>query len=292
MSSKTHHKKRNAALLYEWLVRTISRSLIDGDKKRSSRALKLLKRHFKPGTELHKEFRLINSLVKTTVSSEAVAASILKEAKDAARRHDIKALDKEKSLLIHGINRTMDEYFYDQQIDEYRTYATVQTLLNDWRSADPDLGRMAKYEDQLVSWLISEKAEKPDVTVSEESNGSARLLMKVLMKRLNEKYTGSLNEVQKGLIRAYAFSTATEDQTSVAKKLEEVKGGLLAAIDEHLAAGAADGLNEYVKAKLASAKEQLLAEKLDVVDDATVTRFMLYAKLASELGGETEKNNG
>lgn len=290
MSSRNHQKKRNAALLYEWLVRTISRALIDGDKKRSQAALKLLKRHFKPGTELHKEFRLINSLVKTTVSSEAVAASILREAKEAARRHDPKALDKEKSILIHGINKTMDELFYDQQVDEYRTYATIQTLLNDWRMQDPDLGRMAKYEDQLMTHLITEKVEKADVTVSEDSNGSARLLMKVLMKRLNEKYSGSLNEEQKGLIRAYAWSTATDDITSMTKKLDEVKGGLLEAIERQLT-GTKD-LNEYVSKKLVDAKEQLLAEKLDVVDDATVTRFMLYAKLASELSNDTEKKDG
>lgn len=287
--SKNHQKKRNAALLYEWLVCTISRSLIDGDKRRSSAALKLLKRHFKPGTELHREFRLINSLVKTTVSSEAVASSILREAKDAARRHDTKALEQEKSLLIHGINKTMDEYFYDQQVDEYRTYATVQTLLNDWRQPDPDLQRMAKYEDQLVSWLTTEKQAKPDMTVSEDSNGSARLLMKVLMKRLNEKYTGTLNSAQKGLIRAYAFSTATDDKTSVEKKLLEVKGGLLKAIDQQLTDN--QGLNEYVTKKLVDAKEQLLSEKLDAVDDATVTRFMLYAKLASELCDATENEN-
>ncbi len=287
--SKNHQKKRNAALLYEWLVYTISRSLIDGDKKRSSAALKLLKRHFKPGTELHREFRLINSLVKTTVSSEAVAASIMREAKDAARRHDMKALDQEKSLLIHGINKTMDEYFYDQQVDEYRTYATVQTLLNDWRTQEPDLQRMAKYEDQLVSWLMSEKLAKPDVTVSEDTNGSARLLMKVLMKRLNEKYTGTLNTTQKGLVRAYAFSTATEDSTSVKKKLLEVKSGLLQTIEQQLVAKT--GLNEYVSKKLVDAKDQLLSEKLDVVDDAVVTRFMLYAKLASELSDDTEKKD-
>lgn len=289
MSSKNHHKKRNAALLYEWLVTSISAALIDGDKKRSSTALKLLKKHFKPGTHLHKEFRLINSLVKTTVSSETVAASILREAKDAARRHDVKELEKEKTRLIHGINRTMDELFYDQQVAEYRTYATVQTLINDWRSKDPDLQRMAKYEDQLVSHLVTERVARPDVTVSDDSNGSARLLMKVLMKRFNEKYSCSLNENQKGLIRAYAFSTATDDPMSMQKKLEEVKGGLLEAVERQLTDGST--LNEYVSKKLTDAKAQLLSEQLDVVNDETVMRFMLYAKLTSELNDDGEKQD-
>ncbi len=89
-----HNKKRNTGLLYEFLIKTISQALVDDDKKRSSKALKIVKTHFKPGTELYKEFRLVNSIMKTTVSSEAVASSILNEAKSAARSHDLNALDK------------------------------------------------------------------------------------------------------------------------------------------------------------------------------------------------------
>ena len=71
-----HNKKRNTGLLYEFLIKTISQALVDDDKKKSSKALKIVKTYFKPGTELYKEFRLINSIIKTSVSSEAVAASI------------------------------------------------------------------------------------------------------------------------------------------------------------------------------------------------------------------------
>ena len=101
-------------LLYEFLVQTISKSLIDDDKKKSSAALKILRKHYKPGTQLYKEFRLINALAKTTVSSEHVAASILKEAKAAATSMDHDSLDREKSLLIRNINHNInDDNFYN-----------------------------------------------------------------------------------------------------------------------------------------------------------------------------------
>ena len=112
-----HNKKRNTGLLYEFLIHTISQALVDDDKRKSSRALKIIKSHFKPGTELYKEFRLINSIMKTTVSVESVASSILGEAKVAARSHDVDSLDREKSLLIRSINHQLnDDHFYDQQI--------------------------------------------------------------------------------------------------------------------------------------------------------------------------------
>jgi hypothetical protein len=284
MSTRGHNKKRNTGLLYEFLIRTISKALVDGDPKKSSVALKIVKRHFKPGTVLHKEYRLINSLVRTTVSSEAVAASIIQEAKNAARGYDMKSLDREKSLLISTINHAInDDDFYDHQVNEYKVYATIQTLLNDWRAPDCDLGRLAKYEDQLLRHLVTEKIETPDSSLSEESPGTSRLLMKVMMKKLNEKYAGVLSDEQRQLIRAYAFSTANDDSDSIKKKLIEVKDRLLSELVDF---SQKNPENEYVIKKMNEARQRIESETFDVVDDDTVTRFMLYAKLSSELATE------
>ena len=279
MSNK-HQKKRNSLLVYEFLVRTISKSLIEDDKKKSAAALKILRRHFKPGTELYKEFRLMNALVKTTVSSEHVASSILKEAKSASININEKTLDKEKSILIRNINHVLnDENFYDQHVNEYRTYATVQMLLNEWRSSSKDIYKTGQYEDHLMKYLLSEKKESGDSIITEDSAGTARLLMKVMTKKLNEKYNGVLNEQQKSLIKAYAYSTASEDQTSIRMKLQEIKKSLVDLIETSLG----DLNNEFVKGKLVETKGVLLDESLENVDDSTVTRFMLYARLKDEL---------
>ncbi len=284
--SRSHNKKRNTGLLYEFLVRTISRALVEGDKRRSAQGLRIIKRHFKPGTLLHKEYRLINSLVKTTVSSEAVAASIMQEAKAAARSYDLKQLDREKSLLISAINKQVgDEDFYDQPVNEYRTYATVQTLLNDWRSPDRDLGRLAQYEDQLVRHLVAVRSEDADQALPDDSPGEGRLLMKVMMRKLNEKYAGAMSGEQRQLLRAYAFSTANDDPQSISLKLAEVKQRLLAEID---AFEAQQTVSEHLGSKLSETRKLLDSELLESVDDDTVTRFMLYTKLSGELTLEDE----
>ncbi len=289
MSNKAHNKKRNTALLYEFLVTTISRSLVEGNEKNSSQALRILRRHFKPGTELYKEFRLVHALRKTTVSSSAVAANILHEAKVAARSHNVKELDKQKSLLIRDINHLInDENFYDQQVSEYRFLATVQTLLNDWRSRDVDLERMASYEDQLMARLTTERFNEPEHSVSEETPGESRLLMKVMMKKLNEKYSGVLSDEQKSLFKAYAFSTANDDPESIKLKLTEVRNALLSSIDTY---SETNQSNEYINKKLVETRDQLKAETLEIVDDETVTRFMLYTKLSAELGSKETDND-
>lgn len=286
--NRGHNKKRNSGLLYEFLVRDISRALVENDQKRSATSLKILKKHFKPGTALHKEFRLINSLIKTTVSSEAVAASIVQEAKAAARSYDLPSLDREKSLLIRNINhRINDDIFYDQHVNEYKTYATIQTLLNDWRSKNADLERMGTYEDQLVKYLTTKKEVIAESYISEDSAGQGRLLMRLMMKKLNEKYSGILNEAQRSIVRAYVWSTTQDDPESIKQKLIEVQGSLIGSINDFVAS---NPQNEYVNNKLNSVKEQLLAESVVSVDDEIVTRFMLYIKLNEELTSEETQN--
>lgn len=283
--SNTHNKKRNSGLLYEFLVRSISSAIVDDDQRKSSKALKILRRHFKQGTELYKELRLVNALIKTTVSSEHVAASILSEAKAAARSHDIEELNKQKSILIKHINYTMPEGFYDQQVSEYRAYATVQTLLNDWRSPSADLSRVAMYEDQMIKWLITPKEPIEESVINEDSTGTARLLMRVMTKKLNEKYSSVLSEGQKALVKAYVFSTVNEDPGLIKKKLQEIRTVVLQKIDEYKSHNNNDN---YIVEKLSSVRDQLLSETIEHVNDELITRFMLYIKLNSELcdGGE------
>jgi len=282
--SNSHNKRRNTGLLYEFLVYSISRALVENNTKRSNVALKVIRRHFKPGCELYREFRLINSLLRTTVSSEAIAASIIQEAKLAARSHDVAKLDREKSVLINTINRAInDSDFYDHQVNEYKMYATVQTLLNDWRVADSDLGRVAQYEDQLLKWLVTEKATPVDTVVSDDSPGHSRLLMKMMMKRLNEKYAHALSDTQKQLLRAYAFSTANDDPASIKLKLQEVRQGLVMEIELYQRNNPDD---VHINKKLEEVYNHLAGETFDVVDDDAVTRFMLYTKLSTELTSE------
>ena len=277
-----HNKKRNTGLLYEFLIHTISQALVDDDKRKSSRALKIIKTHFKPSTELYKEFRLINSIMKTTVSIESVASSILGEAKVAARSHDVDSLDREKSLLIRSINHQLnDDHFYDQQIPEYRTFATVQNLLNSWRLKSTDLSKMAEYEDQVVRWLVTPKTESNEQITTEGTAGSNRLLMKIMMKKLGEKYDDTLTTEQKSLIKAYAFSAASDDEKTIILKLNEIKGKLLNSIESYV-----DNKKEekYLSDKLNEVKSGLLNE-VKKVDDSVVAEYMLYIKLIDELSG-------
>jgi hypothetical protein len=282
-TSKNHNKKRNSGLIYEFLVRAISAAIIENDNKRSAIALKLLKKYFKPETELYREFRLINALVKTNVSSEHTAASILVEAKRAARESNCAALDKEKSLLIRDINCVLnDENFFDRHINEYKDYATVQQLLNCWRSdySQVDIAQLAKYEEHLMNRLTAKKFDEVAAPAAQDDGpGMNRLVMKLMMKRLNEKYSSTLLPEQKSLIKSYAFSSAREDASVLKQRLSDIREEIIKAIDTYITTSS----DKYVCEKMQGIRKQLLDENIDVINDDTVTRFLLYVKLRSEL---------
>lgn len=143
-----HNKKRNIGIVYEQLLKYIASNIINNNNQKAKKATKIIERRFKKGTEIYKEFRLLNALVNSTVSGTHVAAGIIAEAKNASRNIDGQKLNKEKSLLIKDINYQLKESnFYHQDVKNFKTYATVQTLLNDWRAFDKsNLSKVIEYE--------------------------------------------------------------------------------------------------------------------------------------------------
>lgn len=274
LGKRAHNKKRNAGLIYEWLVLKVSSALVEGDNKSSGVALRMIKKYFKPGTELYKEFRLVNALMKTRVTSQNTASMIMNEARAAARKHNVPRLQQEKSYMIGEINRAFGDDFYEQHVAEYKEHATVQTLINDWRQGDhADLQRLAAFEDHLIERLTSKPVEPEDAQLSEHDNGTNRLLERVMMKKLNEKYAG-LNSEQKSLIREYAWPS------DGGKKLTEFAERLCANV---IAAADKAGLDgEYVNKQLDEVK-QLASAPIGVIDDATLERLLVMSKLYAEL---------
>lgn len=283
MAKKQHSKKRNTALLYRFLVRKMSSALVEGDEQLANRALKILKTSFRPGTELHKELRLINALYQVTVSNPNTASSVLGEAKGAVRTHDYQKLDREKSLLIRNINLTLDDpTFYEQHVPEYRMLATIQTLVNEWRRPTGDIETVARYEDVLHSHLLMTKPPVSDGGLVEGTSVDSRLIVKAMTKRLNEKYSGSLSTFQREILRLYAL---TGENQVVASRLASLRDELSSLIETYVGSNTND-INTCKN--LIEVRAKLLSEDMSSVTDDTITRFMAYSRLLDELKNDVE----
>jgi outer membrane murein-binding lipoprotein Lpp len=277
--SKSHNKKRNVGIIYEQLLRTMARSLIDSDQEKYNNALTILRNNFTRGSQLYKEFRLFNALVKTTVDTAALAIRILNEAHKAAIDSDRDQLRKEKAKLIKEINHTFDDAsFYNQRIDEYRSYATIQTLLNDWRcGTDADLARVASYENKVCGWLMKEKVN--DTLDAIKDDDVSNLSVKIMREKFNSKYGNTFNTSQQELIREYVFSRSSGKTEQFKSYLGELKSSLYAELCMYSEGCSNQVLNE----KMDKVKNAIQELNYTTVDDKAISRFLVVSQLKSEL---------
>jgi hypothetical protein len=155
-----------------------------------------------------------------------LAIRILDEAKKAAQQHDSTSLDKEKGTLIRSINKKLESpTFFEQRIPDYRSLATIQTLLNDWRSVSPDnIQRIAEYETKVIDMLTEEKH-----TPSLEVNGKvSNLSLNIMKKKISEKLSQELTNEQFKLIKYSLYG----DKKKLVPLLEQTKKAALENLKE------------------------------------------------------------
>jgi len=277
--SKSHNKKRNVGVIYELLLRNISDCLIRDDKPSAQKALNIIEKKFKKGSELYREFRLFNALIKSTVSSSSVAAAILTEAKQAARRCDESLLNREKSLLIRDINHNLkDSKFYHRRIPEYKMYATIQTLLNDWRKGDDaNLSRVIQYESKVVENLL-EKKDVPCIDSDVNSDVNS-LVVKLMTEKINKRYSGRLNREQIDLMRDYVFSLTDNKVDKIKNRLVEAKDDILSDLTRFRK----NTTNKVLLDKIDVVSKKLIGESFNSINDESISRFLVLIQLRQEL---------
>ena len=276
--TKSHNKKRNVGIIYELLLRNISNSLMEDNKKLAEVALEIIEKRFDKSTEIYKEFRLFNALAKSSVTNSSTAAAILTEAKIAARRCNNEKLNKEKSLLIKDINHKLkDDNFYYRRIPEYKVYATIQTLLNDWRQQDKaPLTRIIQYESKVAERLLEKKTEQD--LKSHENKDVNSLVVNIMTEKINKKYSGALDNEQRNVLQEYVFSLSGDKESNIKKKLYEIKDACL----DDLNLFKSKTASAFLLEKIESVKSKILNESFDNINDESISRFLVMMQLKKE----------
>ena len=274
-----HNKKRNIGIIYELLLRHISQCLIEDDKKSATKALRIVEKRFHKDTELYKEFRLFNALVKADASTEHVALDIIREAKEAIRRCDSTKLNKEKSRLIKDINHIIeDKDFYYRQIPDYRDYGTIQVTLDEWKKGDrSNLKSIIDLEEKLVTILV----EKKHVVKSKSSdpNVTDKLVMNLMTEKLNSRYNKQLNVEQKQILSNYSLYCNKNNHSKMRDYLVNLKEQTCRLIKSYKNITDSDVLKE----KIDSVISKVDSLDTDSINDDLVSKFMIISKLKYEL---------
>lgn len=270
-----HNKKRNVGLLHEQLIRHASRMTVEGNVEKAHEAVSIVTKHFGKNSELLREFRLFSSLIHTSVDSKELAYRIVEESRRACTEHDSSRLRKEKSLLIKDINHLLnEESFYDQRIPDYKTFATVQALLNEWRgSGRLTPAEVVRYETRLVDHLTRARS---DVDLKKSENADP-LVLNIMIEKFNKKYGKTLTEDQRKILECRLMN---KNQEAISL-MEGVKEKTLKSISQFY-----ESLeNDYLKKKKEVLVERVTNFQPDETDES-VAKALSLANLLAEL--ETE----
>lgn len=275
-----HNKKRNVGLIYEFLIRHLTQNIIENNSNSAATSLGILKKHFNKNSELYKEFRLLHSLFVTTVSNKSIAANILSEARNVALTHDTKKISKEKSLLIKDINYNINsESFYKQSIENYKIYATLHNAIKCWRSPGAEnFEKLAKYEEQIADWLVTEKPKKQ--LQQEGFENVNNFVVKLMSKKIQEKYTSSFSKDQNALLNEYVFAGTDPDrQNKLKEKFTTIQETTLKLIQKYVLDNQDDS---YVNDKLHTVTQKINENRVDF-NSKTLNLMLVLTKLNNEL---------
>jgi hypothetical protein len=209
MKKIKHSKVKNTGVLFELLVRQITLEVLNGDK--TENAKNIVKEFFAAGTELNKELRLYDLLLKEKYNSESKAEMFVDTVSGAHSKLNETKLAKEKYNLIKQINEKFElEQFLSSPITNYKVLASIYKVFESKKADNYDIKDVFNSKVTLIENIIarpSTKTNKVEDTKLIESykqqDKDLRLLTyKILVETFNKKYT-NLDANQKNLLKEY-----------------------------------------------------------------------------------------
>ena len=229
MKRVKHSKFKNTGIIFELLVRQITLEVLNGDT--TEKAKKIVSEFFSPKTELNKELRLYELLMKEKYNSESRAEKFIDTVNEAHNRIDQKQLHKEKYNLIKKINESfnMDD-FLSSPISNYRLLASIYKIFESKKMDNYDIKDVFNSKITLIESITSKPAtksiNKKDKLVEnyKKQDKDLRLLTyKILVETFNKKYS-NLNNDQKLLLKEYInnLSNTTGFKSYVEKAIPSI----------------------------------------------------------------------
>lgn len=291
MKKGCHNKKRNTALLHEFLVRHITKCLVNNRKDEAKKGVEISKKYFSKGSALNQELSLFKTLVDVKVNSKESANKILNEVCLQSQKINARELDVQKSKLVKEINYNFkDQDFYGYKIPNYKIYASAQLLLNESRNKNKILEGIdrIKLEDVILEHLSQKEknAVVEKVKIDPKYNSA---VYKFVIQKFNEKYDQHLTENQKKFLTKYVVSLISENNSvlkaAVEKESKIIKERLRNIEDINVQK------DKELMNKINECYKKFVSTNFEVLNEQTVVEFLEYIALSEQLvGKENEKN--
>jgi hypothetical protein len=284
MKKIKHSKFKNTGVLFELLVRQITLEVLNGDK--TENAKNIVREFFAPNTELNKELRLYDILLKEKYSSETKADRLVETVCDAHTKLNQLKLSKEKFNLIKEVSAKFDiEQFLSSPITNYKVLASIYKVFESKRENSYDIKDIFNSKITLIENITSKPSQlaKPTedkklIETYKQQDKDLRLLTyKILVETFNKKYT-NLDDSQKNLLKEYInnITNTTKFKDYVATQLPTIVAEL-----KSIKSKVEDKVTTIKLSETISVLEKMKMGKS--VSDGQVSSIMLSYELIKEL---------
>ena len=203
-----HSKYKNTGILFELLVRQITADTLKGG---DSPAIDILKKYFVK-SELSREYRLYESILKSKVLSESHANVYIETTISNSKHLNRSILKKQKYNLINEIKQNYDlATFFGSKLSNYKVLASIYTLMESNNTTSPDNKQLINNKINLLEHLTKKESnllESKETVLQEFSTYDKdirSLTYRILLEKFNEKYD-SLSSDQKQVLKEYINS--------------------------------------------------------------------------------------
>ena len=276
-----HSKYKNTGILFELLVRQITADTLSGA---DSKATKILKKYFVK-TELGREYKLYETLLKNTNLTEGKAEIIINSIIESSKHLNRGALKRQKYNLIKEISNHYNlEEFFKTKLPNYKSQAALYTLLEIYNSenlSNPTqiIENKLIILETLTTKPVNKQKVKDDLLTEFQSyDKDLRILTyRVMLEKFNGKYE-SLNDNQKLVLKEFINSV---DSTP---KLREFYNTKITEIKSQLSNISEKVSDKAVQIKLTEVNKMLAPlGKTSKVDNDDLVNLLQYYALLEEL---------
>ena len=276
-----HSKFKNPGILFELLVRQITADTLKGS---DSPAIDIIKKYFVK-TELGREYKLYETILKSKVLTESRANIFISTALDNSKKFNKRVLRKEKYQLINEIRNNYNiEEFFGAKIKNYKELASLYTLIEGSRIDNySNAQQVIDNKITLLEFLTKQEVNKTQVEkdIIEEfstfDKDTRILTYKVLLEKFNDKYKDLSNE-QKQVLKEFINSV---DSTPSLRNFYNEKINIL---KEQLSVISSNIKDKATKIKVNEVSKYLVElSKTDKVDNDNLVDLLQYFELVKEI---------
>ena len=279
-----HSKFRNTGILFELLTKQVTADIIGG--KKTSKSAEILHKFFNSNTELGKEWQLYSKLLNEKIKTETFAERYYSTILEARTKLNEKTLLLEKYELIKEIKAA---YPLDQMlktpVKNYKITASIYKLFeNATSSIKFGVDEIYQAKNSIVEHLINKQSilkedDRALVAYKAQSEDIRMLTYKLLVEKLNEKYSSILDDEQRGILKEYICNISNTNNFSefVKQHIIKIKSKLKESLDKIKN-------SDVIKIKITEVINQLdHINPTNTVKDNHVTILMLSYELLKEI---------